>query len=175
LPDRRQEAARVIDQCSWLAAANALNPIPGLDIKIDLSIFAYLTRTVGAAYNLGEEQIEELLASSEARLLENYDPVQYLAKRLAPYTAGRATALALRHIGLEILAREATKWMPAVGSVIAASIGYTMIYRTGEQLRQECEKAASASLSCTEFPMIAGSLATTEGRLQRSDSRRCAS
>jgi hypothetical protein len=142
----------VIDQCSWLAAANALNPIPGLDIRVDLSIFAYMTRTVGSAYNLSEEQIEALQAGRKAQLLANYDPVEHLAKRLAPYVTGKATALALQRIGLDLLAREATKWIPAVGSVIAASIGYCMIYRSGEQLRKECEEAARASLAGPPAP-----------------------
>jgi hypothetical protein len=145
--ERRREAARVIDNYSWLAAANAFNPIPGLDIKLDLTIFTNMTRNVAAAYNLSEEQLEALQADSKARLLEDYEPFQQLAKRLAPFLAGRATALALGRIGLDVLAREATKWIPAVGSAVAAGIGYHMISRAGEQLRKECEEAAGGPVS----------------------------
>jgi hypothetical protein len=162
LPDRHQEAARAIDQCSWLAAANALNPIPGLDIQIDLSIFAHMTRTVGAAYDLSEEQIAALPFNSPARLRSNSDTVPHLARCLTPYLACTATTLALRRIGLDLLAREATKWVPAVGSVIAACIGYRMIYHAGEQLRKECDAAAGASPSCSQAPKLAGTPTTND-------------
>jgi hypothetical protein len=145
--DRRREAAQVIDNHSWLAAANALNPILGLDIKIDLTIFASLARSVGAVYNLSEEQVQALQDRSEAQLSEESDTFHHLARRLAPFVTSRASALALRRIGLELAAREATKWVPAIGSVVAASIGYCMISRTGEQLREECEEAARATFS----------------------------
>jgi hypothetical protein len=147
-------AEEVIDRYSWLAAANALNPILGLDIKVDLSIFASMTRSLAEAYDLSDEQFQELQDRFHVQLLDHYDPLRHITGRLAPYVACKTIALTLQRIGLDILSREAAKWVPVAGTAIAARLGYRMFARAGEQLRQECEEAASMHLSSTAPPVI---------------------
>lgn len=154
--ERRREAERVIDACAWLAAANAFNPILGLDLKVDLEILASMTRSLGEAYGLSEEQLQELQARWEDRHSVSHSIIPHIARRLAPHAACRATTLAFRRLGMDLLAREAAKWVPIVGSAVAASTGYYLFSRVGEQLRKECEDAARDAITGTVSPLLPG-------------------
>jgi hypothetical protein len=122
------------DEHAGWAAANAFNPVPGLDVGLDLQLLNSLSRSLAAAYGLSEEQ------STAHRM--TYPAVHQFLERIAPRLAQGTVAVALRSVGLELLARETAKWVPLAGNMVAAVIGYRLVRRFGENLR--CQYEASA-------------------------------
>ncbi len=140
LDDKRKAAEKVVGTFANLAAANAFNPVPGLDVTIDLGILTAMTRSLTDVYGLTAAQAAALEKQARTRTF-GYPAVQQVLERLAPRLAERALALTLPRIGLELLARETTKWLPVAGSMLAAGIGYRMVHRLGKELSAECESA----------------------------------
>jgi uncharacterized protein (DUF697 family) len=139
LEQRRREAARIIELCAGCMAANAFNPVPVLDVGIDVGILTGMTEAVAAVYGLDQEQTRTLQAQARA---DGVLTSQQVAERAAPYLAERVFGALLPRLGLDLVTRESAKWLPLFGSFIAARIGYRMTQHLGEKVRAECEAAA---------------------------------
>jgi hypothetical protein len=146
LAEKRRQAEMVVETYAGLAAANAFNLVPGLDVGIDVGIVAAMAQSLVATFGLRREQIDALQWQAAIRTSE-YQALQQIAERFTPYLAGKLVSTALAGLGLECLARETSKWLPLVGTVLSASIGYRMVHRLGEQLLNDCEVAAREVLS----------------------------
>jgi uncharacterized protein (DUF697 family) len=123
---KRQEAEQIIDRYAGLVAANAFNPIPVLDVGIDVRLLTAMSAALAAAYGLGQDQTRAPDYESQA----------------LHQAAERTIAGLLPRLGLELVARESSKWIPFIGSVVAARMGYRMACRFGEKVVQECEAEA---------------------------------
>jgi hypothetical protein len=146
LGKKREAAEKVVGVYAGLAAANALNPVPGLDVGVDLGILTALSRHVVAAYGLTEEQVEALHRQAHLRGMA-YKGVKEVAERLAPYLTEKFAVSALRRMGAEVLVRNTSKWVPFVGTLVSAGLGYKLAYHFGEVLIDDCEAAAREVLT----------------------------
>jgi uncharacterized protein (DUF697 family) len=145
--ERRRAAQRLIRVYAGLAAANSLNPVPGLDLGIDAGILTALHHAISNLYGLPTE-----LAQPQACFLSMLQPITL---RAAPTLTGNAVGAIFRRLGLECIGRETTKWLPLVGTAISATIGYQIVRRYGEQLLQECESAAGELPELVQLPEAA--------------------
>ena len=68
--------------------------------------------------------------------------VREISDRFAPYLTERFVLLALRSMGMDVFVKNASKWMPFVGALISAGLGYKLTYSFGDKLIDECEAAA---------------------------------
>jgi predicted GTPase len=140
--EKRKVAEHLIGVYAGLSAANALNPIPGLDVSVDLGLLHKMSRALLHMYGLTETQSSYTLKfldknSSSARALKQ------LATRIASqYATEQAIAMLLKSFGKSAAAREISKWVPFVGTLVSAGIGFRLTYRFGEQLVGDCESAA---------------------------------
>src|SRR5262249_6163334 len=133
LVEQRMAADRAIGVHAALAAANAFNPLPGLDIGIDLGILSSLARSLAAIYELGEDRFEDVERHLQSDVVA-LNVLQLSAESLTPLVVRKALATTLPQLGLELVARETTKWVPVAGSAVAAGIGYRMFQRFGAHL-----------------------------------------
>src|SRR5262249_3933586 len=60
LAKKREAAEKLVGIHTGLAAANALNPLPGLDVSVDLGILTAMNRYIISTYGLSKDQIESL-------------------------------------------------------------------------------------------------------------------
>jgi predicted GTPase len=138
---KREAAEKIVGVYAGLAAANALNPIPGLDISVDIGILQAMSRYVISAYGLRPEQVASLLGEA-ARRKWAYQAVREIADRLTPYLTEKFVVAALRRAGLSVAVQSTAKWVPFVGTLVAAGVGYRLAYHFGEKLLDDCEAAA---------------------------------
>jgi len=140
LGKKREAAEKIVGIYAGLAAANALNPIPGLDVSVDVGLLTAMSRYVISTYGLGREQIEALQKDAAHRTWA-YKAVHEVADRFTPYLTEKFVLAALRRAGGEALLRNTSKWVPFVGTLISAGLGYQLAYRFGERLIEDCEAA----------------------------------
>jgi hypothetical protein len=76
--------------------------------------------------------------------------VREIAQRFTPYLAEKFVAAALRRMGAEVLLKNTSKWVPFVGTLVSAGLGYQLTYRFGEQLIDDCEFAAREVIASLE-------------------------
>lgn len=145
--EKRQAAERLIRFHAGLAAANSLNPVPGLDVGVDAGILTALHHSITRLYGLPTEP-----AQSPVCFLSILQPITW---RLGPTLTGKVVGALLRQIGLECIGRETTKWLPVVGTAISATIGYQIVSRYGEKLLQECESATTETPELAQLPQAA--------------------
>jgi hypothetical protein len=125
LGKKREAAEKIVGIHAGLAAANALNPIPGLDVSVDLGI------------------LTAMAVRRQAHLRAAvFKGIHGVADRLAPYLTEKFVLASLRRMGLEVWVKNTSKWVPFVGTLVSAGLGYKLTYRFGEMLIDDCEAAA---------------------------------
>jgi predicted GTPase len=133
---KRAAAEKVVGIHAGLAAANALNPIPGLDVSVDLGILAAIS-----TYGFSNDQVDALKSQANMRATVT-QAIREIGERFAPYLTERFILAALRSMGMEVALRNTSKWVPFIGTLISAGLGYKLTYHFGEKLLADCEAAA---------------------------------
>lgn len=154
LKKKRAAVEQVVFTQATLAAANGVNPIPGLDVAIDLKIIQSMTERVIVAFGLTRPQLEGL-----ARTASVHVPVDRLLDVAAPVLSrlARTGLLALfKEAGEEALKEGAVrtaakqgpnyffkygaKFAPLIGTLVSAGVNFTSAYLYGKYLLNECEE-----------------------------------
>src|SRR5690606_15317358 len=118
---KRKIADIIVSRYSALAAANGLNPIPGLDIGVDITLLVKMSKEVQKIYGIDAKQQEysyQFLDKKSAKFIAN-KVLQYTSR----YGGKEAIMILLKRIGSTVATKSASKWIPFVGQIIAAGIG----------------------------------------------------
>ncbi|GMV83626.1 MAG: hypothetical protein AMXMBFR7_48100 [Planctomycetota bacterium] len=140
LKKKREAVEKIVDRCALVSAANGLNPIPGLDISVDVGTLAIMARFVTSAYGLRDDQLEY-----RTRHIPTAGAVQIvhkIAKPVVEYLAKEAIIALFKRFGTRVAAKAVSKWIPIVGQAVAAYLGWQLTRYFGGQLIDDCEKAA---------------------------------
>lgn len=140
LLNKRKIADKIVSRYSALAAANGLNPVPGLDIGVDVTLMVKLSKEVQSIYGLNKEQQEynmQLLEKKSAKLIAT-KVLQYTAR----FGGKEAIMILLKKASTTLAAKTASKWVPFVGPVIAAGIGFKMTSWIGNDMIEDAERIA---------------------------------
>ena len=140
LEEKRKIAEKIVVRHSALSAANGLNPIPGVDIGVDLALLVKMSKEVQNIYGLNKEQQEFTLQFLDKK------SAKFVASKVLQYTSRyggkEAILLLLKKLGTTIATKTASKWLPIVGQVIAAGIGFKMTSWIGNDMVNEAEEIA---------------------------------
>ncbi|MFS0725695.1 GTPase [Paenibacillus sp. 1P07SE] len=124
---------------SAAAAANGLNPVPGLNIAIDASILQKLLDQIRSNFDLSEDRIRTgakivpALASAANNLLKSisFQGIIHLLQRQAGKTA----------------TTQLSRYVPFIGQALSATAGFSITYFTGKAYLDDCYKVAEALLN----------------------------
>lgn len=139
LEEKRQACEKLVAVKSAYAAANGLNPIPGLDVGIDVGILMALFSDIREAYGLSDKVLDGAAASAKigsARLAQN----------VLGGMAKEGVALLLKQFAGREVAKSMLKYIPLLGTAVSASIGYALTSNVGRQYLDECHQLASEIL-----------------------------
>jgi hypothetical protein len=140
LEEKKRIAEKIVLRYSALAAANGLNPIPGLDISVDLALMVKMSKEVQTIYGLNKEQQEfniQFLDKKSAKFIASI-VLQYSTK----YGGREAIMLLLKRVSSTIVTKTASKWVPFVGQAIAAGIGFKMTSWIGKDMIKDADEIA---------------------------------
>lgn len=137
IAEKRKIAEKLISKYSFLSAANGLNPIPGLDIGLDVGILAKLSNVIQKIYGLDKAQI-----NYSSTLINDKNKTILIARAVnfaSQFIGKEEIFILLKKAGLSIASKSASKWIPFVGSVISAGIGFKLTSSLGEDILNEAE------------------------------------
>ncbi len=140
LLEKRIIANKIVSRFSAIAAANGLNPIPGVDIGVDLAIMLKMSKEVQNIYGLNAEQQEynmQLLDKKSAKFIAT-KVLQYTSR----YGGREAIMVLLKKLSATIATKTASKWIPFVGQAIAAGIGFKMTSWIGNDMINDADEIA---------------------------------
>lgn len=145
---KRKVAEDIVSWSSVASAANGLNPVPGLDVSIDAGVLLNMVKQINKVFGLSEEQLKYAEKSSPG-LLESpeYNGLkQGILKLIAKYAAVEGILIVLKRMGAKVLVKNISKYLPFVGQLISAGIGYKMTLSFGEAYIDEVQDKAKSLL-----------------------------
>jgi len=139
LQEKKKQARKKVVLYSGLSALNGVNPVPGLDVAIDLGILQKLLVDLKKVYGLKQDKLEDFL-----KLLNPADIKQI--NDLITYGTKSGINALIKRFAVREGAKISSKYVPLVGQAVAASLGFSITYAVGFQFLNECHSTASAIL-----------------------------
>lgn len=120
-----------------LAAANGINPVPGLNIAVDIGIILKMFNDIKDSYGLDREK------DYYARLLPMAGEILNNVFKVSVGAAATDAVIALlkKNASKEVI-REIAAFIPLVGSAVAASIGFGICWYAGDYYNDNCRQLA---------------------------------
>jgi predicted GTPase/uncharacterized protein (DUF697 family) len=138
LNEKSEIAKKVVAYGAYSAAVNGINPIPGLDIALDIAILLKMSKEIQNIYGLDENSINEL--SKRMGNDANFTVIKTKAGQYASkFVAKEGIMLLLKRLSVNIGSKEVLKYIPFIGQIAAAGIGYKMTDSFGVSLIDESE------------------------------------
>lgn len=137
LLDRKKKGAkRIVHVYAAAAAANAVNPVPGLDILADVSILLamaeHVLRTFGIDPKKDENKLKRLLGAKATQ-------------ELLAFVSKRAIPTILKRFAGRIAISQTSKWIPVLGTGTAIIIGAGVAEAFGNDCVARSYEAAKAA------------------------------
>jgi len=138
LEEKKKSCETYVYTASGAAAVNGINPIPGVDIGIDVSVLLGLFASIRNSYGLTDEKLKskEVLIPTLAPMVNNI--IKYGSKEGVLYL--------LKTVATREIIKSVSKYIPFVGQAIAASIGYGITRSAGMSYLNDCHNAAKSIL-----------------------------
>jgi len=139
LEKKRVACDQTINIHAGLAAANAVNPILGADFSVDIAIILKLFNKIRKdVYGLTDDNLK-----AKEDMLKAVDPI---VKRVISHGSKAGITALLKRFGSRQLGKIAVKWIPLIGQLISASMGFLITREAGYSYRDDCHAVAKAIL-----------------------------
>ncbi|QTA81289.1 Interferon-inducible GTPase domain-containing protein [Desulfonema limicola] len=135
---KKQACQKYVFVASGAAATNALNPIPGVDIGIDISVLVGLFASIRKNYGLTDEKLK-----SKEYTIPTLTP---LINNVIKYATTEGIEILIKRFAAREIVKSISKYIPFVGQAIAASIGYAIIRSAGMSYLEDCHELAKRIL-----------------------------
>jgi len=138
LEEKKKSCKTYVYTASGTAAVNGMNPIPGLDIGIDVSILLGMFASVRNSYGLTDEKLK-----AKEALIPTLTP---LINNIIRYSTKEGLLYLLKTFATREIVKTGSKYVPLVGQAIAASIGYGITRSAGMSFLDDCHNVAKLIL-----------------------------
>jgi uncharacterized protein (DUF697 family) len=144
LEKARRECRKLVVSRSLSAATTSIVPVPGLDIAADIGLLTSLLAQINERFGLSEAQVERLDPGAAQKAL-------LIAAGLGNGMIGRAiskrmVAIVLKRVATRLAVGSAARFVPFVGSALAAGLGFSAMKVAGDAHIEDCYRTARALL-----------------------------
>jgi predicted GTPase len=142
---KKETMLELAKRYAYLSAANGLNPIPGLNVAIDVGVLSKLTKTILKSYGLIDSNIADYIRESEEKGKLS-GTITGVSKWVAQYATEAGIKQILPKLVIAETAKTFSSWIPILGQAVAAGIGYKLTSYFAEKLINESEEKAILAL-----------------------------
>lgn len=140
----RLDCRRMVTRRSLAAAGAAVVPLPGADIVADVGLLTDMLPRISRAFELDHDSVEKLDPDMAQRVF-------VVAAGLGNNVIGRLVTrklvvALLRRMGVRVASASVAKYVPVIGSAVAASIGFGAMKLAGNAHVEDCYRTAVALL-----------------------------
>jgi hypothetical protein len=139
LKAKRTACEKYVSSASAAAAANGINPVPGVDVAVDVSIIMKLFKEIRDDYGLTDIFLTSLKQSS-------IPVVGRLANNVVQYAAKEGILILLKSFAGRQAVKTFSKYIPFIGQAIAACLGYAITSNAGNSYLSDCHELAEEIL-----------------------------
>lgn len=131
-----ERSRRLVTKRALISAGASALPVPGADIAVDIGVMTSILTSVNQEFGLTQEQINRLPTEKRLKLFSIITAVggTFAGKII---TVPIVTA-ALRHVGVQLTAKQASRWVPIIGTAVSASVSFTALKFVGNQHIEDC-------------------------------------
>jgi GTP-binding protein EngB required for normal cell division/uncharacterized protein (DUF697 family) len=121
-----------------VAAASGTVPIPGANFAIDIPVLVSLFKFVRETYGLTDKALtaKELTVPALAPMVNS----------VLKYASTEGVLLLLKEFSGMVVAEQVAKFVPFVGTMVAASLGFAVVRKIGNIYLGDCHRLAQAML-----------------------------
>ncbi|WP_207952753.1 GTPase [Paenibacillus agricola] len=138
LMKKKAACKKLITLTSAAAAANGLNPIPGLNIAIDIGILQKMFTQIRKSFDLSEDKLKSRL--------HLYPHLANVVNNLLKSVSTHGVISLLEKQAGKVAAQQLSKYIPFIGQAISASAGFGITYLAGNSYLDNCYEVAEAML-----------------------------
>lgn len=120
LIEKKEACKKMVYRYAGIAAANGLNPIPGVDLTVDVSIMLKLFAELRESYGIEEKNIKNMAPA-----------LVPIANRVIEYATKEGIMIILKKYATRLAVKSTAKYVPFVGQAIAASASFGMTLAAG--------------------------------------------
>ena len=137
LEDKKQICKGKVDNYALLGAANAINPIPGVDMGLDLTIYFNMLSDIRKVFGIDEDL--------EAKV-QKYQALAPVAKKVLDMATKEGIKVAAKQFISKETEKTLAKYIPIIGQAFSACAGYGMMQYAGNSYVDDCYTLAEAFL-----------------------------
>ena len=143
----RRDCRKLVTTRSLMSAGASVVPIPGADIAADIGLLSNLLPKISAKFDLDHDQVQKL----DPNLIQQ---VFVIAASMGNNVIGRvvtrkmAVAL-LRRFGVRLATASAAKYVPILGSAVAATISFGAMKLAGNAHIDDCYQTARSLIEAS--------------------------
>ena len=125
-----------------------MNPVPGFDVTVDAGLLVGMVSQLNSVYGLTQGQLKYVEKSVPVIIdAPKYRAIkQGVIKLVARYAIADGVLLVLKRLGTTLAVKNIGKYLPFVGHLVAAGIGYKMTASFGEEYMNDAEDKAASLL-----------------------------
>lgn len=139
LQEKRESCETYIAIASGAAAMNAINPIPGVDVAVDISIIFGIFKAIRECYGLSDSELVSLAESTAPLMAQT-------ANYVVQFATKEGVAIILKNYAVGETTKTITKYIPFVGQAIASGIGYLIVSNASKNYHDKCYQLAEQIL-----------------------------
>lgn len=139
LQEKKSACEKYVSYAAAAAAANGINPVPGVDVAVDISIIMKLFKEIRDAYGLTDNFLASLKQSS-------IPVVGRLANNVVQYAVKEGILMLLKRFVGQQAVKTFAKYIPFIGQTIAAGLGYAITSNVGNNYLSDCHELAEQIL-----------------------------
>ena len=140
LAQKKQNCESFIKLYAAAAGANALNPIPGVDVGLDMKVVLAMTERIRKTYGLDDPMKWD-------QYIEQWGAVaKECLDKIINYASEKGLLIVLEQLGKRYALEKASKYIPWLGQTIACGAAYFMVYELGKSYADNCHQLAQLIL-----------------------------
>lgn len=120
LQRKKEECKKLVYRYAGISAANGLNSVRGVDISVDVGIMLKLFKVLRESYGI-----------ENSKILNLGPALIPIANRVIEYATKEGIIIILKRNATKIVVKNAAKYVPFVGTAIAASTGFAITLSSG--------------------------------------------
>lgn len=125
------------------AVATAV-PLPGLDVLTDVGLMIEVLPKITRQFGLEHDQVQSLDPKTLATVLR---VIQSLGPTLVGKVVTKSAVMSVaKAVGFRVTVRQVAKYVPIIGTTIAAALSYTAFMHIGKQHIAQCASVRRAML-----------------------------
>lgn len=132
----RTECRELVAKRAMVSGALAVVPIPGFDVGADVAIMKQMIETINEKFALSPNSLQQLDPKIKQRIFVIASSLG--SSLIGRYMTKELLVLAFKRVGVRMASKQAAKFVPFLGSAIAAGISYGAMRMLGNAHIEDC-------------------------------------